>query len=781
MTTYSYNPLIPKVQVSMIIDDTEIFIDRNNILDYCKKLYVLVPLYIDDKNNILVSYDDKLYDTMILYQCSVNMLAVECHYNSMVYIDSTIVSKANKFNYDLDEYIFVIPFSNISFLNIQRYIDYFETKNNLENLYNRIVLCQNFKNNYNMDRLVWKMIQFITECDYWTKEKNCQLNMTRLFEKRLFNIENLKRNKDDEIMKFIKQLENIKIDDNYLNKITKKKKYVDPSTILYNNFKLYSIPTKCKFTQSDINNLFAQLSKDNQIYLFLKLLISKQYCHLVLNNKEMLTNMEKYIINFKNNDHVGGLIGYAWSCFYYEESIKNSYCNTTDRFIFNADTAALLPTYNYGNMYNNSPYLPVNIENNVLKQLNGVEFTTSNNDGICCLNDFRKRFNVYCTGNSNNNLFENVDFKKLKMAISGSIMPACMKKNHTLLKLFEPKNSFDDLYNRFFAEYYCESDIDIMIKTQDDEEFINICNELYENIYTNLKKFYETVSKEYIKLEFIKRIYCNVSDDFIKENFTNYDYIVNNLKEPEVIELFKPHIEKNYKLLNEKNDNIDNYYITIRIINNEQDNRDIYLLSNIKTKISSLYMDHKLEIFPIVGDDFFASVNKFHLPCVRAYYDGEDVYMTPSFISAMLTNVNINYKYVAATTTPMEIINKYRMRGFGIFLNKNELLLLAKYSSSVEFWKILYQYDKHTNINITKLNINDIFYKPRLYCNKYYEKLTGIKYIDISENNMYKSVKSSNTRYNDKIKPYICKNGFHIPLKHNEIDEIAKIVNKNNY
>ena len=85
-----------------------------------------------------------------------------------------------------------------------------------------------------------------------------------------------------------------------------------------------------------------------------------------------------------------------------------------------------------------------------------------------------------------------------------------------------------------------------------------------------------------------------------------------------------------------------------------------------------------------------STVANFHMPCVRAYYNGDNVYMTPSFISAHMTFMNIDYKYFAGSKDPINIINKYRMRGFGCWLNKNELNTCIKYIYEVPFWNNLF-------------------------------------------------------------------------------------------
>ena len=46
--------------------------------------------------------------------------------------------------------------------------------------------------------------------------------------------------------------------------------------------------------------------------------------------------------------------------------------------------------------------------------------------------------------------------------------------------------------------------------------------------------------------------------------------------------------------------------------------------------------------------------------------------MLPSFVTAMMTFINIDYKYFSGNASPFNIINKYRYRGFTTILNDKE-------------------------------------------------------------------------------------------------------------
>lgn len=82
------------------------------------------------------------------------------------------------------------------------------------------------------------------------------------------------------------------------------------------------------------------------------------------------------------------------------------------------------------------------------------------------------------------------------------------------------------------------------------------------------------------------------------------------------------------------------------------------------------------EVFRSIGDDPFSTIHGFHLPCVRGFYDGTNVYMTASCVYSHLTYMNVDYKYFAGAQQPLEIILKYMNRGYGLYLSEHEIASL---------------------------------------------------------------------------------------------------------
>ena len=109
---------------------------------------------------------------------------------------------------------------------------------------------------------------------------------------------------------------------------------------------------------------------------------------------------------------------------------------------------------------------------------------------------------------------------------------------------------------------------------------------------------------------------------------------------------------------------------------------------SIRFKFMFNKIGRQIEFFRSNSKDFFSLAAHFHLPAVRAYYQGTNVYMTPSCVTAMMTGINIEYKYFAGIRDPVDIINKYNRRGFGIILNSTELEQYKKFNESSDRFKV---------------------------------------------------------------------------------------------
>ena len=146
------------------------------------------------------------------------------------------------------------------------------------------------------------------------------------------------------------------------------------------------------------------------------------------------------------------------------------------------------------------------------------------------------------------------------------------------------------------------------------------------------------------------------------------------------------------------------------------------------------------------------------MPVVRSYYDGNNVYLTPSCISAHLTYMNLDYKYFAGSKDPIEIILKYRMRGFGTFLNRKEIDKAIKYIHKIPFWNNLYGIDP-TNKQTIKEALGPLAYSHRIYHPRLFNMdMYGIDVPYVNINDGYNNVSEREMLTKKNVQNYIDNN-----------------------
>ena len=162
------------------------------------------------------------------------------------------------------------------------------------------------------------------------------------------------------------------------------------------------------------------------------MLLSKEYCHLIINNKTMLEIISPLIEKYK---HVFKYtFGYAWLNFYLEECLARTKSTKYSRFTFDIDTASKLPVFPY--VYTDlkqNPYITTLIDDVEMINDNsyGLKFIDDYDGyGVCKLDEFQRRLNIFTCGDPNINVFNGLDWSKF--AISGSLITACLRsEEHT--------------------------------------------------------------------------------------------------------------------------------------------------------------------------------------------------------------------------------------------------------------------------------------------------------------------------------------------------------------
>ena len=717
------NPLYPN---KIITDDLlkcfnrciVITLENNPISNIFDKNITSDTYYKDIENNYKVRSIPMWI--MNLINKKINYIIFELSEDELLNFNFNITDiNDNKICYHLSEAIMLIPNHNWSW--IFNYIEPY-IKDGLNNMCKYLLnsnesLSQLLNNSRYIE--LFNDIGSSLDVKYWKDIQKCRINITSSWLSRDINFSDAKE------INISKQKEmNDKCND-YLQDILKKNKYVDASSgIKTHRYSLYYIDD---YENNSIDKMFEKLlfnmfdiSLNKQINQELPLLlnnclISKKYCHLILKNTNILTYIKNNIDVYSNN------YSYAWLMIYIEEGILKSMVKETDRCVFTLDQAYNLPiTYQYKNMY-----LPMMVEKKYLNIFGGYQSPRNEPIMLSSLNQFKSRLNIF-SNNHDIDIFKNLDWSNI--GITGSVIPASCR--------LDPME-IDGVYkiNDFFDTYYNDSDIDVMIELPDQTSFIDKINYFVSVITHNIKeKFPEGI----VDVEIHKTVFLYINQNNYKNQNITMDLayeIYCKLKEKDI-----KYTEEKYKIIN-KVCSIDQLkYI---ILNKENDTKEDNYNENIKYHVTSPYLRRKFEIFRIKYN-FLSTVSRFHLPCVRGYYNGTNVYLLPSAISSLLTNKCMDYKYFAGVRSPFEILLKYNFRGFSIILNKKEIIKMVEYIKNSEKWSKLY------NCNDIKVNtINGYYTSPFVFLNK-----PNINYIN------YRSPVEKNI-----ISPIISSIGYIIPIQ----------------
>ncbi len=385
------NPFLSNKSITVYDEyiNEEVNISIINIAKYFKHIYILCPF---NCNNIdYTMFINKTIEqdalnqlsNMILYKTNISIVRNNVHFGNIVHCDKKYLINSNKFSYELDENVLILPIYNIGFLDLQKYIDYINGLITFNNLYDILIINNYFGDNMNTDYNKLKilgMINNLEDSKYWEASYNCLPNITNLFDERKFNFNIIKSKTMTELLD---KISNSPIKENYIEQIFNRRNYVDPSEIINKKgYKLYWKVNYSEYSNSDINKLFDTLDDKQKFFLFSNLCVSKKYCHLVINNEYIINMMTPTINNYIQLFNY--LFGYTWLRFYFEETINRYRVKTTDMYIFDINTASKLPVFyfNHNNPHKNA-YCPLLIGNKTLKpDVNACGVISSTNNDL---------------------------------------------------------------------------------------------------------------------------------------------------------------------------------------------------------------------------------------------------------------------------------------------------------------------------------------------------------------------------------------------------------------
>lgn len=755
------------------IDEKQLYTMYKRVLVMCMHMSYQQESEAERIFNMILTKEDlqALSKYFALVSCTRRILYSGMQYKRGIRIEREYLEYFNHNSIKLDNDEIIIPMFELKEDMAKLHISLYDTSTTISDIPNVFSLNNYYNSDYQnrTQRQLSQIILGIKESDYWVTPHNCNITMTNQFMERSFQWKEILTDKikdtiisktitnerDDDLVNVLDKL--AKNDDGYnLTHLYKPDIFVDLSNALKSQNKRTYYATvdnnELNITREQVSELFESLTSEKEMYdLFNTLLISKEYCHMVLNNYQVLSKMKPLINRF--TPLYKYLLGYAWTSFYIEECLFKTKTTKNSRYVFDIRTGNLLPVFPFcsDDIYQN-PYVTFLVSEKVSELSNNCMslsmFEDHNGYGIDTLERFRWKFNLFTTGDPTKNIFDGLEWGN-RYAISGSIIPAFLQVKSPLFDLVV--NRADPEYKQwltYFGHYYSDSDIDFMCNDESVFDFIDSINNVKQLVERNLSIVGEQVkvqvepirsttiviNGQYLteKLNEIREYVCkpeltveqtlaNLSSNEIKEYFygTYTDNKRKNNRAQRVALKSKPvnpMYEDYFKV--SSIDDINIVVVTYEIdkdstvakdcetcfyvndfrtpenkVTNEKNIMLLKIAENIKFKFRSERMLHCIEAFRVKSNDFFSVVGRFHLPCVRGYYNGDTAYLMPSCITANMTGINIDYKYFAGVRDPIDILNKYRMRGFGTILNSVERHHMTFYNGNVNKWGKMFAVD----------------------------------------------------------------------------------------
>lgn len=107
--------------------------------------------------------------------------------------------------------------------------------------------------------------------------------------------------------------------------------------------------------------------------------------------------------------------------------------------------------------------------------------------------------------------------------------------------------------------------------------------------------------------------------------------------------------------------------------------------SGVRFHLTHSTINRQIEIFR-TPMSIIKLVSNFHVPCVRMFWNFDQIYMTRGCAASLLTGVNENFNWFSSNKIPADVILKYAQRGFTTILNQKELQCLELYMNESKHW-----------------------------------------------------------------------------------------------
>lgn len=406
-------------------------------------------------------------------------------------------------------------------------------------------------------------------------------------------------------------------------------------------------------SSEDVVNMIEILLRngvDDFVSKFITILGSSiEYYPVIITNK----NLIKLIKSLKP---FNSIMFYALRIAFLEELSMYHKKHKLQRFVIDLDTVSLFPQIDIH--FSESPYLSTVLQNVSYRSNLTLPAMYNGTRGVYSMNEFNKRLSLFT-----DDVFKYISWKteKSTSALSGSIITACAIKT--------PFEKFFDSTKQYFAEYYPSKQNEITNVLA--REKID-----YNSLFTFVDNYDSGDDDKNNSSDDENDVSDQQTDD--KDNSDevkhNIDYTDMDLMIACEWEWFDDVAEQHFQAIKRAVDELmPGVKLTFELVDTEN-----------KHKYSIKGLPRDIDIFHV--DDIPSVIIKYHLGCVRAWYDGNTVWCFPSFITSAMTGINVDIRWTSNKKDVRDIVLKYFQRGFGTLLNSKDKQNLINYVHTQPEW-----------------------------------------------------------------------------------------------
>ncbi len=440
------------------------------------------------------------------------------------------------------------------------------------------------------------------------------------------------------------------------------------------------------------------LSLNSTVVMILKAtLLSIDYCQLAMRNPFLKSIIHSF-------PEVATGIIYAMQILYLEEKAKYIATEWDERYLFNLDQVQGLPVFR--KFHWDNPYLLTTGYHHRLGQQLIIPALWKGRRGVYNTEEVQERIATYTGG-----IFANLEWTHkttgVRTALCGSAIPAIFAKNPL-------EDGMGDMAS-YFQEYYpaiqrgvaglpeVNNDLstsgawEVELSDEEQEHFIiektpdvsdgEDVDDPADNIVDDpAARMRRRSRRRPVNIDDVVMLPQtadeNVEDkedgpseatplEQFYDRFTDIDLMI----ETDDLELFDQVCESHFE--------------AIRATLPETQRDKVYMkmfATENKYRYKIYGLPRSIELFCV--NSIPGVIAKFHLACVRAWWDGEQLHMFPSFVTAAMTGICHELRWTSCNKDLRDIVLKYYQRGFAIMLNRLEIANLIQYTSNNPKWPI---------------------------------------------------------------------------------------------